>query len=156
MSLTIKTDISKQILKQLGDMQSKELLVGIPSKTDQRQDSDEGNAQIAYQNQFGRPALNIPARPFLDVGIKNAQPQILKALEKGAKNLDVDIALNSAGLLAQSAVRNVIRTSEGFKPLSSKTISVRKEKGFDGTRPLIETGSLLNSITYVVAPNAPR
>ena len=62
----------------------------------------------------------------------------------------VDKGLNAAGLIAQASVKNRIRNGVGFAPLSEKTLAQRKAQGKSGTKPLIRTGQLLNSITYVV------
>jgi hypothetical protein len=62
----------------------------------------------------------------------------------------VDQALNAGGLVAQSSVKKQIVSQEGFSPLKQGTLAARKRNGFNGTKALIRTGQLLNSISYVV------
>jgi hypothetical protein len=63
----------------------------------------------------------------------------------------VDIAQNKAGLIAESSVRKKI--NEGpFEPLAPKTLQERKRRGRTGEKPLIDTGQLRNSVTYVIRP----
>ena len=62
----------------------------------------------------------------------------------------IEKANNKAGLVAQAAIKNTLRSGEGFPPLADATLAARKRAGFTGTKPLIWTGQLLNSITYVI------
>lgn len=62
----------------------------------------------------------------------------------------IEKANNKAGLVAQAAVKNTLRAGEGFPPLADATLAARKRAGFTGTKPLIWTGQLLNSVTYVI------
>ena len=59
-------------------------------------------------------------------------------------------AKNKAGLIAQNSVKATITAGEGFAPLAESTLAARKRRGVSRTKPLIDTGSLLNSITYVI------
>ena len=108
-----------------------------------------------------RSAANIPARPFMRPGIMEVKDFIAKELEKGARgamNGDagaVDIALNRAGLKAQASIRGKI--NEGIAPeLAPSTLAARRARrarrarGRTGTKPLVDTGQLRNSINYVV------
>lgn len=114
------------------------------------------NSEIAYMNEFG--TATIPARPFLIPSIEQAEDKIKACLDlqlnpnTGAMEF-TEASMNVAGLLAQNEVRQYIVKQIGFKPLSPKTISARRRKrksGLAGTKALIDTGSLLNSIGYVI------
>ena len=59
-------------------------------------------------------------------------------------------AFTKAGLVAQASVRATLTAGEGFEPLSESTLKAREAKGFKGTKPLIRTGQLRNSYTFVV------
>ncbi|MDD1617199.1 MAG: hypothetical protein LUQ28_12105, partial [Methylococcaceae bacterium] len=59
-------------------------------------------------------------------------------------------SLTKAGIVAQNSVKATITKGEGFEPLAESTIKARQRKGFKGTKPLIRTGQLRNSITYIV------
>lgn len=99
--------------------------------------------------------VSIPPRPFLEPGIAAAQPKITARLgNAAAAALEGDLAavenqLHAAGLEAQNSVRAVINA--GIDPaLSPATIADRQRRGRTGTVPLIDTGQLRNSITYVI------
>ena len=137
----------------LGNLTS-DVLVGVPADKITRKDVMT-NASLAYIHDQGSPAANIPARPFMRPGIMEVKDFIAKELEKGARgamNGDagaVDIALNRAGLKAQASIRGKI--NEGIAPeLAPSTLAARRARGRTGTKPLVDTGQLRNSINYVV------
>ena len=111
--------------------------------------------QIGYLNEKGSPAKRIPPTPFLTVGVKKAEKKCAEILKKYG-NLafgnpkELKNGLNAAGLVAQNSVKKIIRTQEGFKPLSKRTLAERKAAGFKGEKRLVRTGQLINSITYVI------
>ena len=155
MSVKIVKDDTKRILSAISSMTEKEVLVGIPSKENHRNGSARTNSEIGYINEKGSPLQNIPARPWLVPGVESATKKIIGVLERSAKKAVVEKGaiekgLNAAGIIAQSSVKNYIRKGENFKPLSDATLKSRKSKGFLGEKPLIETGQLINSVTYVI------
>jgi hypothetical protein len=140
----------------LAELRRYDLLVGFPEeKASKRKDGTISNAALAYVHDKGSPAANIPPRPFLEPGVRSAQSPIAAQLRKGATaavegNIAaVTQALNSAGLVAQAAVRRYITTAS-FTPLKPATLRARKRKGFKGEKPLIETGQLRNAVNYVL------
>lgn len=150
-----------QLLSAMKALAMREVLVGIPSDSEKnpRDDAPITNAEIGYINEFGAPELNIPARPFLIPGVSSAWPECEKRMARGAKKIIsqqtsdplrmVDVVLEGAGLIAQGEVQQKI--NDGLEPqLAAATLAARRAKGFMGESPLIETGSLKASITYVV------
>ncbi len=115
------------------------------------------NAAIAYLNDQGSPAQNLPARPFMLPGIDNARVDLQRVFELGGREtLDgVDGAaprmLNRAGLVAQRSIRLKI-VNGPFAPLSPRTLAARRSRRppNTSTTPLRDTGQLLRSINYVV------
>lgn len=97
----------------------------------------------------------IPPRPFLEPGVKNAQPKTTPRLKRAAELAvqgDFDGAekeLHKAGLIAQNEVRAVINAGVA-PPLAESTLRNRRSRGRTGTVPLIDKGELRNSISYVV------
>jgi hypothetical protein len=88
-------------------------------------------------------------------GVKAASAKCAEVLKSFAKKAitgqaTIDQGLNAAGLIAQSSVKKRIQQGEGFAPLAESTLEARARKGKSGTKPLIRTGQLLNSVTYVV------
>lgn len=131
------------------------VLVGIADSTTDRKEHGANNALIGYVMETGSPKMNIPARPFLVPGVKDAEERYIAKLKQGADAAvrgepeKVRNALVAAGLIAQNSVRRKITTGP-FVALSQRTLARRRARGRTGTKPLIDTGQLRNSITYVI------
>lgn len=82
-------EISKTIdvFRSINYLKNRNILVGIPSFSakNSRDDTKLTNAQIGYINEFGSPAKNIPARPFLRPGVKEQQPEISKKFKAAGR-----------------------------------------------------------------------
>jgi hypothetical protein len=119
------------------------------------------NAAIAYIQEHGSPAHNIPPRPFLLPGVRKAQKAILAQLQRSARAaangdpLGVQRGLNGAGLVAVSGIKGYIRDGVD-PPLAPRTLQIRRAHGFRGTTPLIQTGQLLNGVTYTLSQRRRR
>jgi hypothetical protein len=153
----VKKDFTKDLIQTMRGMSAQRVLVGIPQEKDPRKGDPIGNAALAYIHENGSPAQNIPARPFLVPGAKEASekaPAILKASAiealSGFDPKKLDQGLNRVGLHAQSVVKQRIQNQVGFEPLKKGTLSARKRKGFQGEKALIRTGEMMNSIKYVI------
>jgi hypothetical protein len=157
--IVVKKDlglIEKAILK----LTKSEVLIGIPDSGSARQ-PDPGepappsNAVIGYIQEFGAPERNIPARPFLVPGVESITPKAAELLRKAGRAAlfgdsgAVETALNQIGLIGQSAVQQKI-TDGPFAPLSERTLKARKARKRTGEKPLIDTGQLRRSVTYIV------
>jgi len=146
----------KKLFALTKSLTNESVYVGVPSSEAVRDDDDEvNNAALAAIHDRGAPANNIPARPFMEPGIENAQPKILEQMKKGAEaaldgNDDKRMqCLHRAGLIAQNSVRSYINS--GIAPvLSELTLAARRRRGRTGTKALIDTGQLRNSIIYVI------
>jgi len=154
-SVKITKDNVAALLSNIQSMTRKEVLVGVPGDLAARSGTPINNAALAAIHNNGSPVNNVPARPFLIPGVENAQPQILRLLEAGARRglerpSEVEDALERAGIVAAMSAKRVITSQEGFEPLAQGTLNARARKGFKGTKALIQTGQLLNSITHVV------
>ncbi len=152
-----------------------EVLAGVPrDKTQRNEEPMITNAAIAFIQDQGSPAQNIPARPFMRPGISNAKEAIATSFKRAAKravdgqtNASVEEDLHRAGLKAQNSIRAAI--NEGIPPpLSIATLKARARRGRKGAKkaleainaggpaniadakPLVDSGQLRNSITYVV------
>ncbi len=162
--MKVTSDFTEEFNKVVQGFKNDEVLVGIPETDATRQVlDDEGkatkpinNATILAMNEFGSPAANIPARPAMKTGIKNAQDQIAEEFKKAAKAaLEKGLSAlaqyyERAGIIAANSIKKVINSQEGFTPLSEATLRAREGKGFKGTKALIVTGQLRNAITSVV------
>lgn len=153
------------IEKAILNLTKSEVVIGVPEGSDRQADEGEAsppsNAAIAYANEFGVPERNIPARPFLVPGVESITPraaQLLRQAGKAALFGDgeaVETALNKIGLIGQSAAQEKI-TDGPFVPLSPRTLRQRKAKGRTGEKPLIDSGQLRRSVTYIVRRKGSR
>jgi hypothetical protein len=136
-----------------------DVLVGIPEDTAPR-DLDPGaapinNATIAYIQDTGSPAANIPARPFMNPGIQDAKAPIIarmKGIGEAALNgqaLAILKGFYAVGLLASTAIKKRI-VSGPFAPLKPATIAARERHGRTGDKPLIDTSQMLKAVNYIV------
>ena len=165
----------------IANMTKKAAFVGVPSETTNiRSEFNEGavnNASLAYIHQNGSPAKNIPARPFMTIGIEAAKKAVDEQLKKAAKkNLDLNnkggvsdltAGLKLAGQIAENKIKEAINSSIDPQ-LSEATLRARARRGRKGAkaellsraagnapstanaRTLVNTGALRNSIKYVI------
>jgi hypothetical protein len=158
--LTIKVtkDRMREAEAAIRAIGAKRVLVGVPESEDARKPDENGkmpaigNAALAYIHNNGAPEANIPARPFMEPGLKIAQPKIEALMLDAGKNLfdlPIWVTLNQVGLEARSAIK--IKINDGpFVPLAKSTIAARKRKGIESEDPLKRTLEMLNSISYVI------
>ena len=122
-----------------------------------KQSQTLNNASLAYLHENGAPGAGIPARPFLtpvprqcrQIATELLKTGISGALKKGDKQA-VPTALQKVGMKMRDQAKNNIRNQDGFAPLSAATIRARKARKVTRTKALIDTGQLLNAITYEV------
>ena len=147
------TDALPDLLRRLAAVAQRDVLVGVPAG--EGRDDGPTNAEIGYQNEFGSPANNIPARPHLLPGVAAVQDKVVAKLTQAAdaaatgRPSDAERHLHAAGLLAQNSVRRTLTTT-AYRPLSERTLAERRARGRTGTKPLIDTGQYRRSITYIV------
>jgi hypothetical protein len=164
-------DRTAELRRALATLTSQDVLVGIPADKSARDDDGVTNAQLGYIHETGSPLRNIPARPFLEPGIRAAQDKIVEQLKDAAtRALDGDAggvtaALNRAGIVAQNSVRARFVDND-WPPLSEASLNKRppaqrdesgrvlkrgksrRERG--ALNPLIDTSQLRKSVTYVL------
>lgn len=136
------------------------VLVGIPEDENARNDPDApiGNAALLAMNDLGSPRNNIPARPVMKIGIRNAQEEIAEQFKVAAtRALSVGLAAlapayERVGIIASNSVKKAINDQEGIEPPAEATLRIRKARGFKGTKALVVTAQMRNAITYVVKP----
>ena len=132
---------------------SMEVVIGIPEETDVTRNGIS-NSQLLYLHENGVPSRNIPPRPVLKPAMaqKETQQQ-MRAIMKDAAIAAVlhgnkdECAANfeKAGMAGRDACKAYITAGTNLAPNAPSTIA---RKG--SSMPLIDTGSLLNSISYVV------
>lgn len=157
--LTVTSDFTEEFNDIVKRFRQDEVLVGIPEEKTERKDGDPiNNATLLAICNFGSPVNNIPPWPVMAIGIANAQEEITEEFRKAAVGALTDglsalsPAYNRAGLIASTAIKKAINAQEDVpegKP-SQATLTIRKWRGFKGTKYWIVTGQMRNAITYVV------
>ncbi len=128
-----------------------EVLVGFPADGAPREDGAAiSNAQLAFIQENGSPANNIPPRPFLNPGIRRGAKRLAKiqamAIKAALTGKPVEPIAELLGQQAVTEVQNFLKdSSNGLAPNAPATI---KQKGSD--KPLIDTASMFQGIKYVV------
>lgn len=104
-------------------------------------------ADLARDLHFG--TATIPARPFLEDGIRSKQAEIEKALAEEVKHIEEGKSANWAkvGTIAVAGVQELVRSDyyKSRKPNSQKTIDY---KGSD--TPLIDGADMIGQLTFLV------
>lgn len=147
-------DKLRSLLKQ---MKKSYVKVGVFGEGEPR-DDHQSNVALALIHEFGSPAANIPERSFLRSTIdlnKATYMGILKAklLPSVLENqLSFLAALDRLGAKAAADVKSRIRNNEIRPPDAYETIQRKRAKGRSTGEPvtLVDTGQLLNSITWQV------
>lgn len=127
----ITLDNVSKVFASINELVNAKVLIGIPESNNHREDDPINNATIGYIQEFGSPATNIPARPFLVPGVQKAESAALVQLRKAADaSLDgkpkvADQALNDAGIVGMNAARREIGSNIP-PPLAPATIRARK------------------------------
>lgn len=156
-TLTVTSDFTEDFNRIVKRFKRDAVLVGIPEETAHREaNAPINNATLLAINNFGSPANNIPARPVMSIGIREAQEDIAKefknaavaALSDGVGGLSA--AYNRAGIVASNSIKKVINSQQDIDGPSEATLEARKARGFKGIKSLIVTGQMRNAITYVV------
>ena len=136
--------------KNLQQFKDSVVKAGILAK-DGSQNHSEGITvfQIGMIHEFGVPEKNIPRRSFIRVPIENNIKEITKLIENNHRlvsenAMSAKVALDRIGIKAQNTIKESFRKND-WKPNSRATI---KRKG--SSRPLIDTGQLVGSISFIV------
>lgn len=158
MKLNVSSGGSKDPLAKLkadlAKLKKAQVLVGIPEDHNARNKGEMTNAALMYLHTHGSPRQGVPARPVIEPALaaSDNKAHITKALGEAAKAVldgkpnEAHNGLENAGMLGRNAaIRWFTDPRNGWAPNSPATIA---KKGSD--RPLIDTGQLRRSITFVV------
>jgi hypothetical protein len=113
--------------------------------------------ELAAIHEFGSPAANIPERSFIRRTFYERVPnelrvvcgRIAKAITLGA--MGARQGMNTLGAWAAAQVKNTITQTDIPPPLASETVN---RKG--SSKPLVDTGQMLNAISWEVVDEQVR
>lgn len=152
--LKVTSDFTKDFNTIIKGFKRDAILIGIPQEDTARdEDAPINNATILAINEFGSEHNNIPPRPVMSIGIRNAQDEIAEAMKNAckfalSKGLSaLSVYYNRAGIIASNSVKKAFKV---VKPPEPETIAARKAAGHSSTAALVVTGQLRRAITYVV------
>lgn len=155
-----------------------EVLVGFPEETTERDEPEERaagitNAALGYIHDNGAPEARIPARPFMIPGMTAVQGPVTDLLAKQAQYvlkgdaIKVSEGNTRLGMMVVDSIRATIVAGIP-PPLAELTLKKRAARGRKGAKeeltrrangygasldlakPLIDTGEMMKSVTYVV------
>jgi hypothetical protein len=164
--MKVTRDNVKAVLAGIKELNSTRVLVGIPADKAGRHDGPVTNAALGYIHENGAPESGIPARPFLVPGVARVATDTATSLgQAGTAALEgrpqvVRKILMATGQRAVNSVQATIRAGIP-PPLKPATVAGRRKRSRGSsyrrkattaadTTPLIDTGQLLRSITYVL------
>lgn len=167
---TVKTgaNVIKNLVSGWDMMRKTEVVVGITEDTNAAHDK-MSTAALLYLHEHGSPVNNIPPRPVLMPALRQEEvhEKIVKLLKEATVNALIgrkDIAQKDwekAGMIGMNACKAYIKDGSGLAPNAPITIHggwMRNKvtgqmiyvKGKGSSKPLIDTGAMLGSITYAV------
>ena len=119
-------------------------------------------AAAAAQNELGNPELGIPPRSFMRTTVSEQRQNWRQLAESGARammagNETMSTVMEKLAFQAEGDIAKKI-TEITAPPLKASTIKARQRKLANGkeigslTKPLIETATMLNTLTHDVVP----
>lgn len=144
MTVRVNQKNSKAIEKACREMvklATKEVAVGFPLGQAQAYPDGTSVVSVASSHVYG---LGVPKRDFMGFAKDEITNKTAPIIVKALKSENKDSLYEAAGLTAQAAIQNAIVALDE-PPNSPKTIA---RKG--SANPLIDTGHMVQSVTYVV------
>tara|TARA_B100001063_G_C16779142_1_gene569431 strand:- start:39326 stop:39826 length:501 start_codon:yes stop_codon:yes gene_type:complete len=156
--MSVKVSGGTKIASRVAELKRKfrdapTVLVGVPKSAGNYEDGVH-TATVAAVNEFGSADGRIPERSFLRSGIEDSKPQIIKLYNKMMPDvIDKDLDIRTIqSLVGELVVGNIVqKISEGIEPPNAPSTIKAKSKGTGSSTPLINTGHLKQSITYVLS-----
>lgn len=148
----------QDLVKALKFMKENSVYVGVPEEdTDREENANVTNAELLFIHTNGSPVNNIPARPVIEPAIENDKERLSRMMRdagRDALNGDKSAALEKlkrVGIRGQNIARAwFTNPANGWPPNAPSVAAAKIRKGSTEPRPLIDTGELRKSITYVI------
>lgn len=111
---------------------------------------------LAATHEFGAPKAGIPPRPFISRTFDERESALNEIREKCAKGiysqkLAMENALRILGEWGAAQVKDFIVKGEVTPPVSPGRLRQKTIGGKKGTTTLVDTGRLMNALSYEVA-----
>lgn len=144
----------KNLISGYNYIANNEVVVGITEESNAAREDGVTNSQLLYLHEHGIPSHNVVPRPVLVPAISQdeVRDKISLMMKEGMKAALIDgskdraeVCFNKAGMLGRDACKNYITSGDKLAPNKESTIA---RKG--SSLPLVDTGSMLGSITYAV------
>lgn len=138
-------------LEQVGKtLESKQVKVGFVDGVIHKH-SDKTIAQIAFENEYGIPEKNQPPRPFFRNAISGHSTEWADTVSRGIRaGTPTDLLMEVVGAQIWGDVNQSITTL--MEPaLSPVTIALRRSRGNKSTKPLVDTGEMLDGLKHEVS-----
>lgn len=147
--------LSEHLQKAIADLETKRLSVGWFDTA--KYEDGTPVAYVATIQEFGYPGGNIPPRPFMRPTIAEKRDEWTDTLRKGSKQvingkLTVTQMLGQFGMMASGEIAQTISqvTSPPLKPSTLRARQSRKKTPGVSTKPLVDTGLLIQSVSSKV------
>lgn len=134
----------EKVAARLKQLASREIAVGFPRGKAQAYPDGTSVVEVAARHVFGE---GVPQRDFMALakpGIAEKTRPILRAIAAAETPGEVTALQNAAGLAAQAQIQTAIVELDS-PPNSPATIAAKKS-----SNPLIDTGHMKDSVTFVV------
>lgn len=147
-------EIIKNLIQGWNYFLNNEVVVGITMESNSARGDAPSNAELLYIHDQGSPVRHIPPRPVLKPAI--AQPEVKEKIQTMMREAAVAALVNGnmekceqnfhkAGMIGRDACKKYIQDGGKLAPNAPMTVAMK-----GSSKPLIDTGSMLNSITYAV------
>ena len=143
-------NLLKVISEAFSFARKEDVLVGIPAENNSTRADGVSNVQLMYIHTNGSPANRIPARPTIEPAIMENR-EVLQRLLKGSLAAAFSGNIGGARSNKQRAgmmAVNFVKAKFGSASLAPNAPYTVMMKG--SSAPLIDTGQLRNSITFVI------
>nr|WP_304188448.1 hypothetical protein [Hafnia alvei] len=144
--ITDKKEVWRRIRVGLNELEPVEVVAGI-----QKGEVNDGVlvARYATWNEFG--TRTIPSRPFMRNAFDKNVETLVRFFYQGRRGIvdgkiNQDQLMNSVGVKMVQLIKESI-LNESWAPNAEYTIDRKKS-----SKPLVDTGTMLNSITYAIHP----
>jgi hypothetical protein len=153
-SVSVNDAVWRQLREKIGGLVKRRVRVGVlGSEMAEGDNSNITLAELAAIHEYGAPNAGIPERSFIRRTFRNERDGMTAMCVKLAKavindRMDIDRALALLGTWAVAKIQASIRSNIP-PPLQPETVA---RKG--SSVALIDTGQLINGVTYEVVDDA--